>query len=168
VVPPVRRDKRYDEDLRPYRPESSAVDTGGMRGATRVVVLDRQACLEHLRDGGLGRVAITDRALPTVVPVQFELRGSDIVFAADYDSLLARATKGTVVAFQSDDTLPDRIWSVTVVGLASHLTGAQVEAIRQSHDRRDAITLPRWTLAAPDHLIRIEANIVTGQQWDID
>jgi hypothetical protein len=94
-------------------------------------------------------VAVTERALPTVLPVQFELHGSDVVFAADYDSLLARATKGnSVVAFQTDQVLGDGMWSVTVVGVALHLPAVEMDALRRS--RQDtAITLPAGRSPSP-------------------
>jgi hypothetical protein len=103
-------------------------------------------------------VAITERGLPNVVPVPFELRGSDIVFAADYDSLLARATNGTVVAFQSDGVCPDGIWSVSAVGLAAHLTAGELAIL-------GPISLPRWSVSAPEHIVRIRPEIISGRQW---
>jgi hypothetical protein len=127
-------------------------------GSQQVLVLDSKACLELLRGGGLGRVAITERGLPNVLPVAFELRGSDIVFAADYDSLLARATNGTVVAFQSDGERSDGIWSVSAVGLAAHLTAGELAIL-------GPISLPRWSVSAPDHIVRIRPELISGQQW---
>jgi nitroimidazol reductase NimA-like FMN-containing flavoprotein (pyridoxamine 5'-phosphate oxidase superfamily) len=83
-------------------------------------------CLDRLQLGSIGRIAVTHRALPAIVPVNYVLSGSRVVFRTEPDGMLARACAGTVVAFEVDDL--DETgrsgWSVLVVGLAELLEGS--------------------------------------------
>lgn len=45
-------------------------------------VLSRDECLRLLAGMRLGRVVVTEMALPAVFPVNYALTGADIVFAA--------------------------------------------------------------------------------------
>jgi uncharacterized protein len=89
--------------------------------------MTREECLAALREHDLGRVAATDRALPVIFPVNYVLDGAAVVFRTDPDGLLARACRGTVVAFEVDDYEP-RVrngWNVLVVGVADALDGSE-------------------------------------------
>ena len=85
-------------------------------------VLSAFECLSLLIGGGLGHVAISARALPAIVPVMFVIDQGEIVFRAKPGTLLDRATRGTVVAFEADRIHPGTGgWSVFVTGIARHL-----------------------------------------------
>ena len=83
-------------------------------------------CLDRLRAGSVGRIAVTHRALPAIVPVNYALSGSRVVFRTEPGGMLARACGGNVVAFEVDDVQPDGSggWSVLVVGMAELLEGS--------------------------------------------
>jgi nitroimidazol reductase NimA-like FMN-containing flavoprotein (pyridoxamine 5'-phosphate oxidase superfamily) len=85
-----------------------------------VQVMSREQCLQRLRDGSVGRVATTYRALPAVVPVRYRVVGDHIVFRSASDALLTRGCDGNVIAFEIDDVAADGAsgWSVMVVGTA--------------------------------------------------
>jgi nitroimidazol reductase NimA-like FMN-containing flavoprotein (pyridoxamine 5'-phosphate oxidase superfamily) len=94
--------------------------------------LARHECLERLRAGTVGRVAVTDRALPAVVPVNYTVMGNVIVFRTEPHGMLARACDDAVVAFEVDELRPDGQggWSVLVVGVAGQVTGsAELRAV---------------------------------------
>ena len=95
-----------------------------------VTALDYDACLERLARGSIGRVAVTAHALPAIVPVNYVLSGSKVVFRTEPGGMLAHGCDGTVVAFEIDDLAPDGRagWSVLVVGVAQLLDGS--EALR--------------------------------------
>ena len=88
--------------------------------------LTREQCVERLREATVGRIAVTHRALPAIVPVNFTLMGSRLVFRTEPEGMLARACDGTVVAFEVDEVSPDGMsgWSVLVIGTAELLTGS--------------------------------------------
>ena len=107
--------------------------------------LTRDECLEHLRVGTIGRIAVTDHALPAIVPVNYVLMGNVIVFRTDPGGMLARACDDAVVAFEVDQVQPDGMsgWSVLVVGVARQVHGsAELRAVEAGlvtavGDRRD-------------------------------
>ena len=81
--------------------------------------LDREDCLALLRDEPVGRVALTARALPVVLPVNFALLDGDIVWRSAQGTKLNDAS-GFVVAFEADhyETAQKVGWSVMIQGLA--------------------------------------------------
>ena len=83
-------------------------------------------CLDRLRLGTVGRVAVTHRALPAIVPVNYVLSGSRVLFRTEPGGMLARACAGNVVAFEVDelDSSGRSGWSVLVIGLAELLDGS--------------------------------------------
>jgi nitroimidazol reductase NimA-like FMN-containing flavoprotein (pyridoxamine 5'-phosphate oxidase superfamily) len=81
-------------------------------------VLTREQCLELLASGRLGRVALSESALPVVVPVRYELEAEGVIVGPDAD--LDVRLGGAVVAFEVDEIDPDSNegWSVQVTGVA--------------------------------------------------
>lgn len=88
--------------------------------------LSRDECLERLRRRPVGRIAVTSRAMPAIVPVNYRVIGSTVVFRTERDGMLARACDGTVVAFQVDelDVTGLHGWSVLIVGAAHLVEGS--------------------------------------------
>ena len=88
--------------------------------------LSRDECLRHLRESRIGRVAVTHRALPAIVPVNYVV-DHGIVFRTRADGMLDRACRGQVVAFEVDAMAEDGSsgWSVMVVGVANGLDGSE-------------------------------------------
>lgn len=97
-------------------------------GVLRELTYDE--CLRRLDGGGVGRVAITEHALPAIVPVNFVKSGTSIVFRTEPGGMLAHGCDGAVVAFEIDEIEPDGTggWSVLVVGTAHLLDGS--DAVR--------------------------------------
>jgi len=91
-----------------------------------VTLLTREQCLDRLRRRSIGRVAVTAQALPAIVPVNYVLHGSNIVFRTEPAGMLARGCDGAVVAFEIDAIDRDGSggWSVLVVGFAELLDGS--------------------------------------------
>jgi nitroimidazol reductase NimA-like FMN-containing flavoprotein (pyridoxamine 5'-phosphate oxidase superfamily) len=115
-----------------------------------------EQCLDRLATATVGRIAVTHRALPAIVPVNFVLSGSRILFRTEPGGMLANACKGNVVAFEVDDVGPDGRsgWSVLVVGLAELLDGSAalrateaglVSAAGPGRDQFVAITIGQLT-----------------------
>lgn len=123
---------------------------------TTVESLSWDECLERLHGCTVGRIAVTSRALPAIVPVNYVLSGSRIVFRTEPGGMLARACSDAVVAFEVDDVEPDGRggWSVLVVGVAELLTGSAalraaeaglVSAVGARRDQFVAITIGQLT-----------------------
>jgi nitroimidazol reductase NimA-like FMN-containing flavoprotein (pyridoxamine 5'-phosphate oxidase superfamily) len=113
-------------------------------------------CLDRLRSSTVGRIAVTHRALPAIVPVNYVVTGSRVIFRTEPDGMLARACAGNVVAFEVDDLSPDgrHGWSVLVVGTAELLDGGAAvrasetglaAAVGDGRDQFVAITIGQLT-----------------------
>jgi len=122
-------------------------------------VLDRETSLRLLASAVLGRIGVTDRALPVILPVNFVLDGDQVLVRTSVGTKLLAAAAGAVVAFEVDDFDPmDHAgWSVTITGPAREVTDpADLERIRH-------LPLPHWTPAA-GHVIAIDPAIVSGRR----
>ena len=95
------------------------------RDGCGLVVLDRAACLDLLGTPRVGTLAVTDKAMPVVLPVAYALDGEHLVMRVAPDSLLARAAARRVVAFcaYGGDLQRFGSWSVAVTGIAEPVEG---------------------------------------------
>lgn len=77
-------------------------------------------CLGLLGSVPVGRIAVSERAIPAILPVNFVVFGDSIVVRTAAGGPLARAVSGSVVAFEVDgfDRFSKTGWSVLVVGHA--------------------------------------------------
>jgi uncharacterized protein len=108
----------------------------------------------------LGRIVYTRQALPAVELVNFALDGGDIIIRTDSSGKLAAATRGAVVAFETDSVDADAHsgWSVTVVGYSQAVTdSAEIRHLEQ-------VELAPWAPGKRDHFIRIAPSIVNGRR----
>jgi hypothetical protein len=140
----------------------SAFDPVGMssRDATSVDRLSRDECFVLLRSVPVGRVAITDRAVPAILPVNFMVHGSDVIIRSVAGSKLAAATRGAVVAFEADayDPIQRTGWSVLLVGVARHVTDpVEVEELSR-------LGLRPYIDGAASHYMRIPATQISGRR----
>ena len=122
-------------------------------------VLDREASLQLLAHATLGRIGVTDRALPTILPVNFWFDGNRILVRTGVGTKLHAAAAGTVVAFEVDDFDPmyHSGWSVVVTGPASEITDpVELDGLRH-------VPLPHWA-PADGHVIAIDPAIVSGRR----
>ena len=102
-----------------------SIDNAGLR------VLTRAECLHLLRTVNVGRVAVSHRALPTILPVHFVLSDDDrIIIRTTAGTTLATTTDQAVVAFEAEGPpgAVDPSWSVVVHGVATH-----PESLRVGH-----------------------------------
>jgi nitroimidazol reductase NimA-like FMN-containing flavoprotein (pyridoxamine 5'-phosphate oxidase superfamily) len=122
-----------------------------------VEVLSRRECLQLLAHAGVGRVAVSVGALPTVLPVRFALVGEDVVFPAVSGSELDVAVRDAVVAFEADRIDPATGWSVVVTGIATEVCDEkELQPLR---------AVP--TLAAseePQCFFRIPGEMISGRR----
>jgi len=85
--------------------------------------LSRDECLQALHGARLGRVAVSNGALPLILPVNYAMEGTNVVFRTRQGGLLDRTCRNTVVAFEIDsyDDESKEGWSVVLVGVANVL-----------------------------------------------
>lgn len=122
--------------------------------------LTEQECRELLASRTLGRVGLSAKSLPFVVPVRYVFDGERILMRTGRDTNMAAATSGAVVAFQVDD-IDERIgsgWSVQVQGLARELPGPLPSV--GDLDR----ALGAWLGDSPAVCFSIPAAVISGQR----
>ena len=121
--------------------------------------LSRHECLTLMASVPAGRIIYTRRALPAVELVNFALDHGDIVIRTDRSGKLAAATRGAVVAFETDelDLAGQSGWSVTAIGPSSEVTDPGELA------RLRAIGLRSWAPGTRDHFIRISPVMLNGR-----
>ncbi|WP_406291996.1 pyridoxamine 5'-phosphate oxidase family protein [Embleya sp. NBC_00896] len=85
--------------------------------------VDRREALALMAQVPVGRVVVTEGALPAVHPVLFALDGDRVVFRAYTGSVLARAAHDSVVAFQADciDVTERTGWTTTITGRSTRV-----------------------------------------------
>jgi hypothetical protein len=93
-----------------------SVDGVGLR------ILTERECYSLLATARVGRVGVSWRALPMILPVHFRLRDDKVVVHTMKGSTLDRASDGTVVAFETEGPIgaTEPSWSVVAAGLATH------------------------------------------------
>jgi nitroimidazol reductase NimA-like FMN-containing flavoprotein (pyridoxamine 5'-phosphate oxidase superfamily) len=123
-------------------------------------VIPREECLDLLRASQVGRVVVTDRALPAAYPVNFALLDDDVVFLSTTGSKLSAAEGEAVVAFEVDDLDPVRRtgWSVLVQGLACLIEDPD-ELVRAW-----SLPLEPWAPVGQFHFVRIRSELVSGRR----
>jgi uncharacterized protein len=123
-------------------------------------VLSRGECLRLLAQSRVGRVVVTDRALPAAFPVNFALLDEDVVFQTTAGSKLEAAEGEEVMAFEADDIDAVRHsgWSVLVQGLASVISDP--EELAQAR----ALRLEPWAAGGQFQFVRIRAELMSGRR----
>jgi hypothetical protein len=124
-----------------------------------LAILSDQECLRLLGVSNVGRVGICLGAIPAVLPVNYRLVGSDVMFLTGPGIKLDAARRGQSVAFEVDeiDAREERGWSVLVVG-------PLVDVGPVSGSRAEALGLYPWAPGRRQHLIRLRPEMVSGRR----
>ena len=123
-------------------------------------VLSRDECMRLLGNADVGRVVITEKALPAALPVNFVVVDGDVLFLTSRGGKLEAAAAGHVVAFEVDeiDPVSRAGWSVLIRGEAG---------VVEDPDELAAITLPialPWVHGVQVHVVRIRSELVSGRR----
>ena len=121
-------------------------------------ILDDNGCLDLLRSVRLGRIALTDRALPLILPVAFAIVDREIVFKVGQGALARAANAGNVVCFEAD-WIDDELvaaWSVTAVGQLSLVDdAARILELQQ-------LNLGSWSASSPQ-FVALSPQLMSGR-----
>ncbi|MFI6586142.1 pyridoxamine 5'-phosphate oxidase family protein [Embleya sp. NPDC050493] len=120
--------------------------------------LDRRETLELMAGAPLGRVVVTEGALPAVHVVEFAFDGESVIFRAPADSTLAKAASEAVVAFQADHIDP-----TTRTGWTGTITGHACRVHVPADVARLARLVSEATPAADQAWFSITSEFVTGR-----
>ncbi len=125
--------------------------------------LTRDECLAHLGKASVGRLGVTIRALPVILPVNFAMHEGAIVLRSVPGSKLDAATAGAVVAFEVDDhdSEGEWGWSVLVQGIAHEVTDPTEVAVLRT------LRITPWAFPAGEaqRYLRIDTELVSGRRF---
>ncbi|GAB2531667.1 pyridoxamine 5'-phosphate oxidase family protein [Nocardia heshunensis] len=128
---------------------------GGV-GARKLRELSAADALKRLAGAQYGRIVYSRRGLPIIRPVNHIVEEDVVVVRAHLGASLLRGD-GQVVAYEADsfDEHTRQGWSVIVTGVA------RVVMDPEQVQRYETLLDP-WINLPMDHVIRIEAEVVTG------
>lgn len=124
--------------------------------------LEESICWKRLRDhpSKVGRVAFVNDGLPVVLPVNYRVDGTSVVFRTKPGAKLAAATDGHMLAFEVDDVdiAWQSGWSVLLRGRGEHVTDRAAVA------RLEELGLRPWAPGAREKWVRIRPTRVEGRE----
>jgi nitroimidazol reductase NimA-like FMN-containing flavoprotein (pyridoxamine 5'-phosphate oxidase superfamily) len=125
-----------------------------------LVVLDREECLQLLRDRYLGRIGLSVGALPVVVPVNYTIDGNRILLCSEPGLKLQAARKGVVACLEIDDfdPLEHSGWSVLVTGRLDEITDP-MQVTRAQH-----LPLVPWAPMSDPHYMTLSTELMSGRR----
>jgi hypothetical protein len=108
----------------------------------------------------IGRVVVTQQALPAVSPVHFAVVDDGIVFRASAGGAVATGASDAIVAFEADqvDAGSGSGWSVVVVGQAREIPDGA------GRSRGGGLGLRSWAPQQPSCLIRLSLDRISGRR----
>lgn len=111
--------------------------------------LSNTECWDRLHSSSLGRVALTARALPVIIPVQYYVDGTTIVICMGADPPFSPILSDVVAAFAVESIDPDAGSGWTV-----HVQGVLRRPVRPGH--------PEVCPTGDALVVRLEPAWVTG------
>jgi nitroimidazol reductase NimA-like FMN-containing flavoprotein (pyridoxamine 5'-phosphate oxidase superfamily) len=129
-------------------------------GSDGVRALTVEECYRLLATAKLGRLALSHKALPVVLPVSSLLHDRRIVIQTTGGPILEAARAAPVVAFETDDIEPCTYagWSVVVTGQMRVVTDS---AARRTYESK--LAFPSIT-TEQRHFLTVTPRLVTGLQ----
>ena len=117
-------------------------------------------CSLLLAQHHVGRLGLTARSLPVILPISFAMEGDAPMFWTGDGLKLRAARNGHVACLEIDDhdDLDHSGWSVLVIGHLAEIAGGRQKA------RYEQLAIPRWRSTEDPHLIRLEPTLVSGRR----
>ncbi|RKN45705.1 helix-turn-helix domain-containing protein [Streptomyces hoynatensis] len=129
-----------------------------VRQAGELVDLDPEECRRLVAHHAVGRAAVATPEGPAIIPVNYRLVGSEIVFRTAPD---AEPPYAEEVAFEVDhiDEAQGAGWSVQIIGRASRVTEPrEIEALA------GRIGDVPWTKGGREHWVRLRPTRMSGHR----
>ncbi len=123
--------------------------------------LTREECFDLLATTAVGRVGLIVGGKPEILPVNYVVEGSSVVFRTGTDTVLNQAAL-QVVAFEADQ-IDEGIrggWSVLVQGVAQDVSSA----VDTTSEKLRRLSLVTWAPGARHRWFRIRADAISGRR----
>ena len=131
------------------------------RALSGMEIIPRRECLRLLAGHRVGRLGFVVGGQPMVLPVNYTLDGSHVVFRTGEGSKLDAARRGPV-AFEVDEVNVETAsgWSVVVQGVAEEISDSEdwfAKSVRENAG-------PTWLPGMAEHFVRIVPSLITGRR----
>jgi hypothetical protein len=128
-------------DLSPYGVDPPVRKFFGMTAHDDA--LSERECWELLMTASVGRLALSVRALPVILPVQYYLDGRRLAVCLGHRALPERALDGTILAFAADsiDPVTRSGWLVQVQGKSVFPSRLQIDTDCGSPTRAQVVKI---------------------------
>jgi hypothetical protein len=120
--------------------------------------LTNAECWRRLAGQHRGRIALTDRGVPGIYPVDYVATSTALVFRTAEGERLRRFTDGARIAFEAGVELERELWSVMLIGTARQVNSA---------------TVPQWVATFPPRpttvtyiYVHVEPVEIRGRVWN--
>jgi nitroimidazol reductase NimA-like FMN-containing flavoprotein (pyridoxamine 5'-phosphate oxidase superfamily) len=125
-------------------------------------VLAEDECFALVDTMQLGRIALTERALPSVLPVRYTRLGDgSLLFRVGEGTILRAARMGQIVCFEADsgDHHLEGAWSVTAIG---QLTVVDDPRTLEEAESLDLVPWSQWS----NTFVRLAPEVVNGRRLE--
>jgi len=118
--------------------------------------LSEQECWELLATASVGRLALSVRALPVIMPVQYYLDGRRLAVCLGHHGLPEQALNAAIIAFAADSIDPATRsgWLVQVQGRSAIPRGLRIDT-------------DCGRPASPAQVVEIEAGRISGHRMHL-
>lgn len=133
-------------------PATGGVDVHGLG------LIDEPTCLRLLGQERLGRLGLSVRSLPVILPVNFAVHDSAVIFRSEDGDKTRAAMFGTVACLEVDqfDRFEHRGWSVLVTGRLSIVPPERSEEYQR-------LPVVPWGLRGDSRFIELSIDLVSGR-----
>jgi len=120
-------------------------------------VLSEAQCQDLLASETFGRISLTMRALPVIMPVTYGYLGGSVILGMSDGPARRAVAGGNVIALSVDSGHPqDMFWTVLAIGRATEIT----DLAQTTEFQRMGLTDLTGTPAA--HYLQLQPDIITG------
>ncbi len=121
--------------------------------------LSERQCQALLASRKVGRVSLSIRALPAVVPVNYQYVGGDVIIGTRNDLVRQAVVRQNIIALGIDNAdLTDAFCAVLVIGRAAEVTDPD------KHAQFQTLGLAAATGMSCPHYLRLRPDFISGYQ----
>ena len=123
-------------------------------------VLSETQCQDLLASESFGRVSLTMRALPVIMPINYGYLGGSVILGMGDGPARRAIAGGNVIALGVDSgNLTDSFWTVLAIGRATEIT----DHTETTEFQRMGLT--DLTGAPAEHYLQLRPDIMTGYRF---
>jgi nitroimidazol reductase NimA-like FMN-containing flavoprotein (pyridoxamine 5'-phosphate oxidase superfamily) len=121
-------------------------------------ILDEQQCRLLVQRVRVGRIALTHRAMPLILPVTFGFADPDLIISVGAGVLAEAAEQSQIVCLQAEGYADGMTsWSVSVIGRLAPMVAERDIVMAEQ------LGITPWSTAGQQHFARLTPEVTTGR-----